>query len=283
MKIILYLFLIVSSTSCVAKKFVYTPSSANLIQLDSSKDFKVAINYATAGSLSFGNDKENKSNNGIDLQTAYAINNKIAVKLDGFSKWETNATSFINSNSITKTDRLTYQKKELSLSIGYYKLVNSSSSFFQLFLGLASGSNKLQELFTDTASSSNFHNMNYTKIFFQPSFSLKINQNFTSTLAAKFSLVNYNNIQTDYKDLSKEILGYIDTKPSFFGDIILQNEFGFTSIKPVRFQIQLGLTNLFTRFYDAKITDNDFGTNYKYYYNDIWFNIGAIVDMRKVF
>jgi hypothetical protein len=110
MKTTFYLFLVIAFTSCASQKFIYSPASANLLQLDTAKDIKVALNYATAGSLSIGSGKQ--TNNGLDVQTAYAINDKIAIKLDGFSKWESNVSSN-TFNNITIVDRITYKKKNL--------------------------------------------------------------------------------------------------------------------------------------------------------------------------
>jgi hypothetical protein len=280
MKTTFYLFLVIAFTSCASQKFIYSPASANLLQLDTAKDIKVALNYATAGSLSIGSGKQ--TNNGLDVQTAYAINDRIAIKLDGFSKWESNASSN-TFNNITTVDRITYKKKELALSAGFYKLRNATSSHFQLFLGIANGSNKLQERVSGGVVTNNYHNTNYWKLFFQPSFSVRINKNYTSTIATRFSMVKYYNTQTDYPNLSKEALGYIETKPSFFADFIFQNEFGFSSLPAVRFQVQIGLTQLFTSFYDDKITENRVGIYNRYYYNNAWFMLGTIVDMKKIF
>jgi hypothetical protein len=169
------------------------------------------------------------------------------------------------------------------LSAGFYKLRNTTSSHFQLFLGIANGSNKLQERASGSVVTNNYHNTNYWKLFFQPSFSVRINKNYTSIIATRFSMVKYYNTQTDYPNLSKEALGYIETKPSFFADFIFQNEFGFSSLPAVRFQVQIGLTQLFTSFYDDKITENRVGIYNRYYYNNAWFMLGTIVDMKKYF
>lgn len=264
-------------SACTANKYVYSPVTANLLQLEEKKDVKLAANYSAAGDLS-GGGTQNQTRNGLDIQSAFAVSDKIALKLDGFYKWESNEST--NNGTNSEMININYKKRGVELSGGYYNLSDKKMiSKFSLYLGLGLGKLDLRELNVNISSANYFHSMSYAKLFFQPSFSIRVNKNYTTTLAVKLSSLKYYNIKTDYPDLSQEPLGFIDKKLSYFGDFIFQNEFGFSKLKGFRFQTQLGVTKLYTRF--PSTSNSLFRINH-YDYNNGWFMIGVIADMKKI-
>jgi hypothetical protein len=279
-KIIPYLLLVFSISACTANKYVYSPISSNGLLLDSAKDLKAAINYAAAGNINTTSQRQ--VSNGLDIQTAYAINNKIGIKLDGSLKQESNEFNY-NNNSTTNTqkDEIKYKKAGVEVSLGFYNSnKKNQKSGLQVFGGVGMGKLELKGMYSATPSTIFFHTMNYSKIFIQANPTLWSSKNYSFTFITKLSVIKYYNIQTNYTDLDKEPLGYIGSKPSVFGDIAFQNEFGFNPLKGIKFQTQLGLTKLFSRF--PLSTNRTFNTG-KYDYNNAWFNIGAIANIRQLF
>ena len=147
--------------------------------------------------------------------------------------------------------------------------------------GQAVGSSEFYGVFDAlTSSAVNNYSVNYSRFFLQPSLNFKPSSNYTISLGTKFSLINYSRPRTDYSRINEEALGYIDTKPSFFIDYVLNNEFGFKGLRGVKFQVQQGLTNLRTTFEP----DPNFVYSYKkYYYNSAWFSAGVIADINLLF
>ncbi len=274
----LTLFIFLMLSSCTAYKYVYSPTSANLLQVEKRGDVKMACNYAAVVDLISGL-TQNQIRNGIDVQSIYAISNRSAVKLDFYRKWESNESA---KNAVTnEIDKINYKKTGVEFGYGKFSLSKTSTeNRLQLFGGLGFG--KL-DLFQNSNSQSNlifYHSMNYSKLFLQPSFSLKLSKNYTASICTKLSAVKYFNVSTNFPSLDVEPLGYIDTKPSFFGDFIFQNEFGFNELVGLRFQTQLGFTKLFTRFPSSTIT---FFNVSKYDYNNAWINLGVIGDINVLF
>jgi hypothetical protein len=276
-KIALYLLPFIALNACNANKYVYSPSTANLLKLEEKNDVKVAVNYSTVGSLT-PNSSQNKHSNGIDVQSAYAVNNKIALKFDAYSKSENNQSGLIND---VIRQKITYQKRGIELSGGYYNLKQKDNiTSFQALFGMALGKSSFKEINNGTVIVKNyFYDINFNKFFIQPAVNFKVSNNYTITLATKFSLVSYYNAKTNYPDLSKEALGYIETKPSFFWDFIVQNEFGFKGLNGIHFQTQIGSTTLSSNFNIPNATET---YKSKYEYNNVWFMIGAVADIRKL-
>jgi hypothetical protein len=203
--------------ACSAYKYVYSPVSTNLLQLDEKKDIKVAANYAVAGDL-FTSGTQRQIPNGLDIQSAFALSDKVAIKLDGFYKWENNEST---NNDIIN---IKYKKRGIELSGGYYNLSDKKkTSKFGLYFGVGYGKLDLKERNINIPSANYFHSMHYAKLFFQPSFSIRVNKNYTTTLAAKLSGFKFYNIKTDYPDLSQEPLGFILVMLFFKMNLVFQN------------------------------------------------------------
>lgn len=263
--------------ACTAPKYVFSPSTANLLQLDKQGEIKVAANYAEASPLLFSD--LNHSSEGLDIQSAYAITKRAGLKADVYSKWESNE-SIAELNGMPR-DNIKYKKRGIEISGGYYNFSKKqASSKFQLFAGVGAGKFSFEQTYNSGTLKMNYHSMNYFKYFLQPSLIAIKKKNYSLDFAARMSLLHFNNIKTDYADLTTEPLGYIDSKPSIFADFIIRHEFGFTKLHGVRFQVQNGLTNLLS---DFSSNEPDGFKNIQYDYNDRWMAVGIILDMKKLF
>ena len=261
--------------SCAsAKKYAYTPSTANLLQLHKKGDFKAAVNYSTAAAPATGQGR--KTSAGIDLQTAYALGKKIVVKADAFSKAELNQSTG-TSNGIP-FEKIRYKKQGVEIGMGCHNFSKDKDrTAFQLFAGAGTGRFSFYSQYNNGAPD-NHHSMQYFKAFIQPSYTFIGTKNYDLTFAGKVNMLQFNRVVTDYPDLSSEPLGYIDTKPNFFIDLIMQHQFGFTQIKGLQFQLQFGLSKLATRFSAPQPNL----IREKYDYNDTWFAAGFILDAGKL-
>ncbi len=271
---------ILSASSCVLRKNVYSPTSINVLQADEKNDVKVALNYSTAGQFLFFN-SERRSSNGIDLQTLFAVTPRMALKLDGYSKGERNSrNNFLDSTDVNSF--IDYRKRNIELSAGIYNFSKDKKySIFQLYGGIGLGTTSFNGVFDATNSlQKNNYSAEFIKYFIQPSVSIRGGSNYTFTIGSRLNLLNFKNIETDYPDIENEILGYIDNKPSFFMDLMINNEFGFKSLSGIKFQTQLGSTLLFTQFTDLS---SSLAYRGQYDYNSIWFNLGAIADLNTLF
>jgi hypothetical protein len=263
--------------SCTIPKNVYSPATANLLVLEKKNDIKIATNVSKS-SLFLIKDSRH-STFGIDIQAGYAISKKVGFKADVYKKWESNQSA-LQYNELPKYVN-TYEKKGIEISGGIFNFSkNGNQSVVQVFGGAGAGSTSFKSSHNADIPERNYHSMEYVKFFIQPSLTFKPKKNYWLSIATRLSSIQFENISTDFPDLSNEPLGYIDTKPSLYADLIIQNEFGFNQLKGIRFQVQHGRTHLFTKFSSTKT--NGF-KDYKYDYNDSWFALGLIVNLKEVF
>ena len=262
--------------SCYANKYVYTPSTANLLTPTKKGNVQVAVNYSSAAS-SFNGLREGQHSNGLDLQTAAAVSNKIAVKADYYTKKENSYFKKIDSSTLE--NYVSYKKSGFEISGGFYNISkNNNKTNLQLFAGFGTGKLFLNETKRENLPVNYYHQMQYNKFYLQPSLSIN-DPNFSIGVATRFSLVFYKNIETNIPYIKEESLGYIDSKPSFFGDLIVHSQFGFKGLNIFKFQIQAGIYKLFTQDFAARNSLLDI----KYHFNNKWIALGVITDMSKIF
>ena len=264
-------------SACTAPKYIYTPASANLLLLEKKNDLKAAVNFVQAGTV-LGFTRSTKDSRGIDLQGAYAITDKAGLKINAYTKQEKSGGVVFYQND--PAEMKTYKKQGIEISGGIYNFSGKQAKAqFQLFAGAGTGKFSLNERRLNGYLYENFyHNMNYFKTYVQPALSIKSSPYYHVTLGSSLSLIKYYNVRTNYTDLSDEPLGYVETKPSIFIDFVLQNEFGFKRLKGIKFQWQLGFTDLLTRF---PVPGSSFENN-KYDYNKAWLALGIIADIRAL-
>src|SRR5437588_13125512 len=87
-------------TSCYSPRYVYSPSAQNIPLLNKKNDYKLA-GYYSGGSGLINYNKDHAR--GVDLQTAYALNNHFGIMLNEFLRWEKNGgeNDFYVSDSST--------------------------------------------------------------------------------------------------------------------------------------------------------------------------------------
>ena len=266
--------LLVCFCACTTSKYAYTPSTANLLQVEQKGDFKAAVNYATATGAGEANGR--KSSNGIDLQTVYAVSKRLSVKADGYFKGEGNQT--IARQASVPNEVIRYKKKGAEISLGSHNFSRTKDrSSFQAFIGAGTGKFSFNSKYND-GRAMNSHSMDYFKLFLQPSYTFFVSKNYYLTFGSKISMLQFSNVVTNYPNLNTTALGYIDTKPNYYVDFILQQQFGFTQLKGMQFQFQIGFTNLATSF----TSEQNNLLDEKYDYNNSWIALGLMLDVSKM-
>lgn len=270
-----FLYLVSLFLSCTAlAKYAYTPATANLLQVEGKNDFKAAVNYAAASASSSGGEKE--SSDGIDIQTAYAVNKRIVVKADGYFKGEQNRTA-ANQNGLPN-EKINYKKQGIEISAGCNNFSkNKKRTSFQVFGGIGTGKFSFTGKYND-GNPDNHHSMNYFKAFLQPSYTFFVSKKYDISFASKLNMLQFSKVTTDYPDIFTEPLGYIDSKPNFFIDVVMQHQFGYSKLPALDFQVQFGITSLATSF----SSPHNNITKEKYDYNNSWFAAGVILNTGKL-
>ena len=121
----------------------------------------------TAGSINAFKEKGN-SNQGFDIQAAWALSNHFAVMLNESFRWEKNGgnDSFFPGDS----SLLSYKRNFTEIGAGYFSPVQYNERMqFQLFGGAAFGSSNISdEYISNNVHTNKYHNSSVTKIFIQP-------------------------------------------------------------------------------------------------------------------
>ncbi len=269
-------------TACETPRYVYSASTANTLKLNKKNDAKAAVNFTSTGLLQSVSTNYFKSK-GVDVQTAYAITKKVGLKFDFYSKREI-SQSGISENDLP-TNRINYKKNGIEISSGWFNIIKKEEDDnIDVFVGVGKGKfTFIDAMYNKQTKAYDLynHSTNYIKLFVQPSYNSNINKFLKAGVAFRFSSISYKNVKTNLIDIDDEPLAYIDSKPSFFGDFIVNAELSFKKIKGLSVQAQIGSTHLFTNFKAANNSIELAST--KYYYNNKWFTIGAVANFNKLF
>ena len=269
-------FVILALNACSTAKYVYSPSTANMLEAEKKNSAKTAINYsATTGPV----DIDNQKSSGVDIQTMYAVTKRIAIKADGFIKRESNETATRIEG--VPYDRITYKKAGFEAGAEIYNFSKvKERSAFRLYSGMGIGKFSFTETYHVDRFDIYHHSLNYFKFFIQPSVRIRASKNYSVSFAGKLSVFKFYHIKTDCPDLKEMPLGYIDTKPNLFTDIIIHHEFGFKALQGIRFQVQNGFCVLNTKFH---LPAEYAYAGDQYEYHNAWVAAGIIADIKKLF
>ena len=280
---VIIIFFLVNLSSCytTTPKYLYAASSANLLQTEKKGDVKAAINYAQ--SKHSGNNDDNAGrqiSNGIELQTAYSIVNKVVIKTDAFQRWETDRSGKNQINPYRY--RLDYKRKGADISIGYYKILGKQKQILLNFdAGTGLGKTTFKGTYRKDTITQYFYSANHSTIFITPSIALKPTKNYSLIIAYRLSSLNFFNINTNDAALTKGLYAAFADKKSVYGDLIIENEFGFNKLEDIRFHWQIGVSKLYTHFSYEATVNTDYPEN-QYEYNNSFGCIGIVADLKKL-
>jgi hypothetical protein len=260
--------MILIAASCTTPRYIYSPSADNVPVLTQKGDSKLGAVYSTNAvgqEKKSGAEIDNRSR-GFDLQGAVAITNNFAIQASHFYRWEKTEGG---PDSIT----LTYKRNLTEIGLGYYLPINDTKNvFFQVFAGAGLG----QFSFTDIdKTANNFHQANITKIYLQPAVLFKSKGSFTTSIAVRFSSINYSKIKTSYSasQLNDYHLDDLSGRAKWFFEPATVSSFGFKNVPGLRFEVQGGLSFLMARNYvDYRKFNFSIGT---------WVDVGALFGKKS--
>ena len=283
-KLAIAIILISYLASCgiTTPKYLYAPNSPNTLVVQSKKDVLFQTSYAsTRHQQQSGAFRQNST--GVDVKAAFGITNHIAIKLDGYQKWERDRAG--GPQTELSSFNINYKRNGAQISGGYYGFIdNKKASTINVFTGFGIGRNQFSGKYRNTLVANNFFKANTTKWFITPSINLAVHKNYVIVLGTKYTLLRFNNIQTNDEELQQGIYTQIDKKNSAFLDLFMDHQFGFKDLNGVKFHAMLGTTNLTTTFNNTQpITNTNFENTNQYLYNNAYLSFGLIADIRLVF
>jgi hypothetical protein len=252
------------AASCNTPRYIYSPSAHNVPVLTKKGDSKLGAVYSTnaVGQETKDGVKIDNRSRGYDLQGAVAITNNFAIQASHAYRWE-------KTEGGPDSTTIKYKRNLTEIGLGYYLPVNDKgNTFFQVFAGAGLG----KFSFTDVdKTASNYHQANITKIYLQPAILFKSKGSFTTSVALRFSGINYSNIKTSYSasQLNDYHLDDLTGRMKWFFEPATVSSFGFKGVPGLRFEVQGGLSFLMARNYVD--------------YRKFNFSIGTWVDMGKLF
>jgi hypothetical protein len=243
--------------SCYTPRYVYSPSAHNIPVFEKKGDSKLAANYSfnlAANTVKDSVPVKAKSR-GYDLQAAYAFTNHFAMQVNHFHRTERNTGDF--DAAIRDSVVINYKRNMTEIGAGYFHLLNNSRSVFQVFGGIGFG----KFSFTDNGRNFNgplrtrYHNMSVTKLFIQPSFTVRGDNALAASFSSRFSVIYFKNIRTDYTagELNNYKLDSLSYSPRAFWEPAVVNTFGFKKLPGLQIEVQAGFAFLISRrFVDAR-------------------------------
>ncbi|MFM2327369.1 MAG: hypothetical protein RIR31_1571 [Bacteroidota bacterium] len=260
--------------SCYSPRYVYSPSAHNVPVFLKKGDSKLAFNYSfnIIDNATQQNAAIKGKDHGYDLQSAYAISNHWALQLNYSNRAETNTGDF--NYSFRDSAVINYNRNLTEIGAGYFKALNDNKqAVVQIFAGIGFG----KFGFTDEGRDQNnvfrhkYHNMNITKLFIQPAFTVKSKKNFAATFSSKNSLIFFSKISTNYSatELDNYKLDSLSYSPRFFWEPAIINTFGFKKLPGIQFEFQMGMAFLMSR----RFVD----------YRAFNFSAGLLFDLPKLF
>ena len=267
-------FFIFYLSSCYTPRYVYSPSAQNVPAFTKKGESKLAANY----SFNLSNNSVKDSvpvrarARGYDLQAAYAFTNHLAIQVNYFHRTERNAGDY--DAGVKDSVVINYKRNLTEIGLGYFHgLDDNKQAVIQLFAGVGFGNFS----FTDNGKDQNrvlrsrFHQMDVTKIFIQPAFTIRSKDNFAGSLSSRFSIVYFKNIKTNYTATEQDNykLDSLSYSPRVFWEPAIINTFGFKKLPGLQFEFQMGFAFLVSRrFVDARAFN---------------FSAGLLFDLPKLF
>jgi Outer membrane protein beta-barrel domain len=279
----IYIVLLFCSCGYTTPKYLYAPNTSNLIQVEKKDDLKIATSYSNTSHSddTYGETKQKSA--GLDFQGAYGLSKNLGLKLDFYTKKESEES--LNDQTNLKKFNLTYKRKGVELSVGYHTYIGRrAKNIFNVYTGVGFGNNSFKGKYRDSLLNNNYYSANHIKWFITPSINFRISKNYSLILAYNVAILRYKNIKTNDMEFTKIIYTEIRKKSSVFGGIVLDNQFSFNKIKNVKFHFLIASNILLNNFTvkDESINGSTSTINGQYQYNDSYFSTGIILDMKKI-
>ncbi len=260
-----YLFVMVLVfSSCYSPRYVYSPSTQNIPQINKKGDVILGGYFASGGGSSrHSYPHVHAYNLGMDLHSAYAMSDHFAVIINKYNRWEKNDGA--NDFNLGDSSIIKYHRGLTEFGAGYFTSMkrDREHNFFQVFAGVSFGKFRLNETSLNNGIPfTRFHNSKITKLFVQPGFILGQKKKFSTSFSSRFNAIFYNKIKTDYNstELDNYLLDDLSSSPVFFWEPATTFSFGFKKLKSFRFNFQSDFAVLMNkRFIDYRTINFAFG------------------------
>ena len=261
---LIFICSIIFIEACNTPRHIYSPIAHNVPVLTKKGNSKLGAVYSTnaVGQETKDGVKIDNRTRGYDLQGAIAITNNFAIQTAHAYRWE-------KTEGGPDSTTIKYKRNVTEFGLGYYLPINDKkNTFFQVFAG--GGLGKFS--FTDVdKTGAYFHQANITKIYLQPAFLYKTKGSFTTSVALRFSGINYSKIKTNYSasQLNDYHLDDLTGRMKWFLEPASVSNFGFKNVPGLHFEVQAGLSFLMAKNYVD--------------YRKFNFSIGSWVDIGSLF
>jgi hypothetical protein len=271
-------------------KYLYTPSNANLINVEKKFDFKSTFAYASSAHTNDNYDEGKQKSNGFDFKSAFAITNHLAVKFDVF-KWKEKNFSLDALGTINAFDLL-YKRNGMSASVGYFTYLDKQKQFmFNVYTGIEMGKTNFDGIYRERIKHYYYYKAKNVNWFITPAFTFLVDKSFSFTFASRLSVVSFRNLNTnDSTFIIGENLLY-NKKNSVFSDFIFQSNVKLSRKYGISLLGNIGLSTLITGSLKEETRRDDFSNNYffnntirkdQYDYNNIFGSVGIEIDLRQL-
>ena len=247
----IYLPVLITISSCYSPRYVYSPSTQNIPQLNKKGDINVGGYFASGGGSSSRNyPGVHNYNLGMDVHSAYSVSDHFGVMINKYNRWEKNDGA--NDFNLGDDAIINYRRTLTEFAAGYFTPLKNDreNNFFQVFAGTALGNFRLNETsLSNGIPFKRFHKSNITKMFIQPGFIFGQKKNFSTSFSSRFNAVFYNKIKTDYNstELHNYLLDDLSSSSVFFWEPAINFALGFKKIKGIRLSAQSGFAVLMNR------------------------------------
>ena len=269
------------SCGITTPKYLFAPNTPNVFCTKKKKDMLVAVNFASTYPGESTADGTLKSN-GIDIQTAYAISNSFAIKCDLFAKAE------LDESNRTEQDeyyyKLNYKRKGIEISGAYNILVGTKKkNSININTGIGIGSDAFSGRYVQETSANRYFNAKQFKWFIMPVLNVQLADNYAIIIAYRVSVLRFNSINTNDKELRTGLFSEIDKQNSVFASSLIDNQFGFNKLKGIKFRIGVG-TNLMMNNLNYQNPNNILLRNREQYlYHTKYVTLGTILNLQTMF
>lgn len=197
-----YLFIaLLMLTACKSYRYVYAPSPAVNPFFTAKGDNQFALYYSGSGDNAEPGKRE--KNEGLDIQGAYAISDRVALTGSYYYRTEQDfyPSSLTTQTVNFSTSTVNYKRKLFDIGAGYFIPLDKKKEFvFNLYGGIGFGDFAIADKGTDTNDDPYTRNYkaNMVKWYLQPSLNFFPAKHIRIGCISKFSFVSYNTVSTDY-------------------------------------------------------------------------------------
>jgi hypothetical protein len=199
----IYYLLLLGFFSCKTQRYIYAPTAPNIPYFTEKGNSKLSVLYSE-GSNGVNNINqqiilpEEKKNNGLDIQAAYAISNQFAL----ISNYATRAEydTYGKDYNIFDTSFNKYKRFCFDVGAGFFIPLNKRKTLtYNIYGGLGLGNFKITDNgFKGGLPYERIYKSNTIKYFLQGGFNFMPSPYFRFSFSGKFSFVHFQQSETSY-------------------------------------------------------------------------------------